>query len=109
MFTDEGKILKVGLAGGASRGTEVISLEEISVTKVREARAGLRWLDHTAAPRPAASSLQDPVSSHWPLSRRSLASLLGIPTRPDWQAMLVARRGAGRTPAKSSPSSPSSP
>uniref|UniRef100_A0A8C0BUW2 Semaphorin-3D n=1 Tax=Buteo japonicus TaxID=224669 RepID=A0A8C0BUW2_9AVES len=34
--TDEGKILKVGLAGGASRGTEVISLEEISVTKVRE-------------------------------------------------------------------------
>ncbi|NXW23371.1 SEM3D protein, partial [Circaetus pectoralis] len=31
--TDEGKILKVGLAGGASRGTEVISLEEISVTK----------------------------------------------------------------------------
>ncbi|NWZ59135.1 SEM3D protein, partial [Haliaeetus albicilla] len=32
--TDEGKILKVGLAGGASRGTEVISLEEISVTKV---------------------------------------------------------------------------
>ncbi|NXV52321.1 SEM3D protein, partial [Uria aalge] len=32
--TDEGKILKVGLAGGVSRGTEVISLEEISVTKV---------------------------------------------------------------------------
>uniref|UniRef100_A0A672UZ88 Semaphorin 3D n=1 Tax=Strigops habroptila TaxID=2489341 RepID=A0A672UZ88_STRHB len=34
--TDEGKVLKVGLAGGVSRGTEVISLEEISVTKVRE-------------------------------------------------------------------------
>uniref|UniRef100_A0A8B9GG73 Semaphorin-3D n=1 Tax=Amazona collaria TaxID=241587 RepID=A0A8B9GG73_9PSIT len=32
--TDEGKVLKVGLAGGLSRGTEVISLEEISVTKV---------------------------------------------------------------------------
>ncbi|NXM07243.1 SEM3D protein, partial [Tyrannus savana] len=32
--TDEGKVLKVGLAGGVSRGTEVISLEEISVTKV---------------------------------------------------------------------------
>ncbi|NXN40534.1 SEM3D protein, partial [Rhinoptilus africanus] len=32
--TDEGKVLKVGLAGGASRGTEVISLEEIGVTKV---------------------------------------------------------------------------
>ncbi|NWS72765.1 SEM3D protein, partial [Crotophaga sulcirostris] len=32
--TDEGRVLKVGLAGGASRGTEVISLEEISVTKV---------------------------------------------------------------------------
>ncbi|KFP71938.1 Semaphorin-3D, partial [Acanthisitta chloris] len=33
-FTDGGKVLKVGLAGGVSRGTEVISLEEISVTKV---------------------------------------------------------------------------
>ncbi|XP_037239083.1 semaphorin-3D-like isoform X3 [Falco rusticolus] len=32
--TDEGKVLKVGLAGGISRGPEVISLEEISVTKV---------------------------------------------------------------------------
>ncbi|XP_009070599.1 PREDICTED: semaphorin-3D-like [Acanthisitta chloris] len=32
--TDGGKVLKVGLAGGVSRGTEVISLEEISVTKV---------------------------------------------------------------------------
>ncbi|NXK23251.1 SEM3D protein, partial [Arenaria interpres] len=32
--TDEGKVLKVGLAGGVSRGSEVISLEEISVTKV---------------------------------------------------------------------------
>ncbi|NXG60674.1 SEM3D protein, partial [Hemiprocne comata] len=32
--TDEGKVLKVGLAGGVSHGTEVISLEEISVTKV---------------------------------------------------------------------------
>ncbi|NXY74668.1 SEM3D protein, partial [Glareola pratincola] len=32
--TDEGKVLKVGLAGGVSRGTEVISLEEIGVTKV---------------------------------------------------------------------------
>ncbi|NXN94990.1 SEM3D protein, partial [Rhinopomastus cyanomelas] len=32
--TDDGQVLKVGLAGGASRGTEVISLEEISVTKV---------------------------------------------------------------------------
>ncbi|NWT05112.1 SEM3D protein, partial [Mionectes macconnelli] len=32
--TDEGKVLKVGLAGGVSRGTEVISLEEISVAKV---------------------------------------------------------------------------
>ncbi|NXA04985.1 SEM3D protein, partial [Sapayoa aenigma] len=32
--TDEGKVLKVGLASGVSRGTEVISLEEISVTKV---------------------------------------------------------------------------
>ncbi|NXU12474.1 SEM3D protein, partial [Pardalotus punctatus] len=32
--TDDGKVLKVGLAGGASRGPEVISLEEISVTKV---------------------------------------------------------------------------
>ncbi|NXG02343.1 SEM3D protein, partial [Sakesphorus luctuosus] len=32
--TDDGKVLKVGLAGGVSRGTEVISLEEISVTKV---------------------------------------------------------------------------
>ncbi|KFQ66104.1 Semaphorin-3D, partial [Pelecanus crispus] len=33
-FTDEGKVLKVGLASGVSHGTEVISLEEISVTKV---------------------------------------------------------------------------
>ncbi|NXF08111.1 SEM3D protein, partial [Smithornis capensis] len=32
--TDEGKVLKVGLASGVSRDTEVISLEEISVTKV---------------------------------------------------------------------------
>ncbi|NXJ64710.1 SEM3D protein, partial [Rostratula benghalensis] len=32
--TDEGKVLKVGLAGGVSRGIEVISLEEITVTKV---------------------------------------------------------------------------
>ncbi|KFO75984.1 Semaphorin-3D, partial [Cuculus canorus] len=32
--TDEGKVLKVGLAGGANRGMEVIGLEEISVTKV---------------------------------------------------------------------------
>ncbi|NXG76862.1 SEM3D protein, partial [Baryphthengus martii] len=32
--TDEGKVLKVGLAGGVSRGVEVISLEEIGVTKV---------------------------------------------------------------------------
>ncbi|NXL32137.1 SEM3D protein, partial [Glaucidium brasilianum] len=32
--TDEGKVLKVGLAGGVSHGTEVISLEEISVTKM---------------------------------------------------------------------------
>ncbi|NXX49574.1 SEM3D protein, partial [Tricholaema leucomelas] len=32
--TDEGKVLKVGLARGVSRGIEVISLEEISVTKV---------------------------------------------------------------------------
>ncbi|NXO49701.1 SEM3D protein, partial [Aramus guarauna] len=32
--TDEGKVLKVGLAGGVSHGTEVISLEEIGVTKV---------------------------------------------------------------------------
>uniref|UniRef100_A0A8C8A5Z8 Semaphorin 3D n=1 Tax=Otus sunia TaxID=257818 RepID=A0A8C8A5Z8_9STRI len=35
--TDEGKVLKVGLAGGVTHGTEVISLEEISVTKVQEA------------------------------------------------------------------------
>ncbi|NWV26268.1 SEM3D protein, partial [Origma solitaria] len=32
--TDDGKVLKVGLAGGVNRGPEVISLEEISVTKV---------------------------------------------------------------------------
>ncbi|NWV04334.1 SEM3D protein, partial [Ptilonorhynchus violaceus] len=32
--TDDGKVLKVGLAGGVSRGPEVISLEEIGVTKV---------------------------------------------------------------------------
>ncbi|NXN27443.1 SEM3D protein, partial [Nycticryphes semicollaris] len=32
--TDEGKVLKVGLASGVSHGIEVISLEEISVTKV---------------------------------------------------------------------------
>ncbi|NXE78657.1 SEM3D protein, partial [Cochlearius cochlearius] len=32
--TDEGKVLKVGLAGGVSHGTEVISLEELGVTKV---------------------------------------------------------------------------
>ncbi|NXW93830.1 SEM3D protein, partial [Alopecoenas beccarii] len=32
--TDEGRVLKVGLAGGVSSGTEVISLEELSVTKV---------------------------------------------------------------------------
>ncbi|NWT86672.1 SEM3D protein, partial [Lanius ludovicianus] len=32
--TDDGKVLKVALAGGMSRGPEVISLEEISVTKV---------------------------------------------------------------------------
>ncbi|XP_025962378.1 semaphorin-3D-like isoform X1 [Dromaius novaehollandiae] len=32
--TDEGKVLKVGLASGASQGTEEISLEEISVSKV---------------------------------------------------------------------------
>ncbi|NXT79019.1 SEM3D protein, partial [Zapornia atra] len=34
LSTDEGKVLKVGLAGGVSPGTEVVSLEEISVTKV---------------------------------------------------------------------------
>uniref|UniRef100_A0A8C5UFV6 Semaphorin 3D n=1 Tax=Malurus cyaneus samueli TaxID=2593467 RepID=A0A8C5UFV6_9PASS len=33
--TDDGKVLKVGLVGGMSRGPEVISLEEISVTKVQ--------------------------------------------------------------------------
>ncbi|NXD03134.1 SEM3D protein, partial [Certhia familiaris] len=33
-FTDDGRVLKVALAGGVSRGPEVISLEEISVTKV---------------------------------------------------------------------------
>ncbi|NXT19952.1 SEM3D protein, partial [Syrrhaptes paradoxus] len=32
--TDDGRVLKVGLAMGLSRGPEVISLEEISVTKV---------------------------------------------------------------------------
>ncbi|NXP53842.1 SEM3D protein, partial [Heliornis fulica] len=32
--TDDGKVLKVGLAGGVSSGTEGLSLEEISVTKV---------------------------------------------------------------------------
>ncbi|NXA55339.1 SEM3D protein, partial [Nothocercus julius] len=32
--TDDGKVLKVGLASGTSQGTEEISLEEISVTKV---------------------------------------------------------------------------
>ncbi|NXJ23933.1 SEM3D protein, partial [Dicrurus megarhynchus] len=32
--TDDGKVLKVALAGGVSRGPEVISLEEITVTKV---------------------------------------------------------------------------
>ncbi|NXD47499.1 SEM3D protein, partial [Corvus moneduloides] len=32
--TDEGKVLKVALAGGVSRSPEVISLEEVSVTKV---------------------------------------------------------------------------
>ncbi|NXG21214.1 SEM3D protein, partial [Grallaria varia] len=32
--TDDGKVLKVGLSAEESRGTEVISLEEISVTKV---------------------------------------------------------------------------
>ncbi|KFP87913.1 Semaphorin-3D, partial [Apaloderma vittatum] len=32
--TDDGKILKMGMASGLSRSTEVISLEEISVTKV---------------------------------------------------------------------------
>ncbi|NXO97501.1 SEM3D protein, partial [Certhia brachydactyla] len=32
--TDDGRVLKVALAGGVSRGPEVISLEEISVTKV---------------------------------------------------------------------------
>uniref|UniRef100_A0A8C3QF48 Semaphorin-3D n=1 Tax=Cyanoderma ruficeps TaxID=181631 RepID=A0A8C3QF48_9PASS len=31
--TDDGKVLKVALAGGVSHGPEVISLEEISVTK----------------------------------------------------------------------------
>ncbi|KAJ7419538.1 semaphorin-3F [Pitangus sulphuratus] len=44
--TDEGKVLKVGLAGGVSRGTEVISLEEISVAKVREDTVVPRGLDH---------------------------------------------------------------
>ncbi|XP_009956904.1 PREDICTED: semaphorin-3D-like [Leptosomus discolor] len=34
LATDEGKVLKVGLTSGVSRGTEVISLEEISITKV---------------------------------------------------------------------------
>lgn len=43
-FTDDGKILKVALAGGASRGPEVISLEEISVTKVQAARVAPRGL-----------------------------------------------------------------
>ncbi|NXK65914.1 SEM3D protein, partial [Sylvietta virens] len=32
--TDDGKVLKVALAGGVSHGPEVISLEEIGVTKV---------------------------------------------------------------------------
>ncbi|KAM8799887.1 semaphorin-3D-like [Eudromia elegans] len=32
--TDDGQVLKVGLASGASQGTEEISLEELSVTKV---------------------------------------------------------------------------
>jgi len=75
-FTDEGKVLKVGLAGGASRGTEVISLEEISVTKVQEARPGL---DQAASPRPVASSLRDAAASHWPLQGRVPASLLVPP------------------------------
>lgn len=105
-FTDEGKVLKVGLAGGVSHGTEVISLEEISVTKVWESRPGL---DHTASHRPITPSLQAPAASHWSPSGRSLASLLVAPTCPDRQAMLLAWRGARGMAVKSSPSSPSSP
>lgn len=66
-FTDDGKVLKVALAGGVSHGPEVMSLEEISVTKVRA--AGGRWLEHTASrgrdTLPAGS-----VGSHWLLSLR---------------------------------------
>lgn len=85
-FTDDGKVLKVALAGGVSRGPEVISLEEISVTKVQAARL---------APR---AELVAPHSLRWPwlppcrLCRKTLAtlrevltSLLGAPTCPGQQ------------------------
>ncbi|NXD16694.1 SEM3D protein, partial [Nothocercus nigrocapillus] len=39
--TDDGKVLKVGLASGPSQGTEEMSLEEISVTKVQGPGPGL--------------------------------------------------------------------
>lgn len=91
VFTDEGKVLKVGLAGGVSHGTEVISLEEISVTKVWESRPGP---DHAASHHPVAPSLQASAASHQSLSGRSLVSLLVAPTCPARQAMLLAWRGA---------------
>lgn len=67
-FTDEGQVLKVGLAGGVSGGTEVISLEEISVTKVPEARARPQWQEHAASPRLVAHFLQASAASPWPPS-----------------------------------------
>lgn len=69
-FTDEGKVLKVGLAGGVSRGTEVISLEEISVTKVREARAGPHILPSPFGILPSSSC------------SRLLASLVSLASLP---------------------------
>ncbi|NXP41185.1 SEM3D protein, partial [Leiothrix lutea] len=49
--TDDGKVLKVALAGGVSHGPEVISLEEISVTKVQAARVALRGLNSQGGSR----------------------------------------------------------
>lgn len=81
-FTDEGKVLKVGLAGGVSRGTEVISLEEISVTKVRSPGQG--WTTQPPI-TPWLPPCQAPAASHCPLSGRSLTVLLVPPA-------LVSRR-----------------
>lgn len=73
-FTDDGKVLKVALAGGVSRGPEVISLEEISVTKVQ---AAMKCYKHRGKPvglEPSHLPAPHPVpegARGWPIGART--------------------------------------